>query len=66
MRNYLTQKAQKEMEMFFQARLEAIELLKLIVAEWESDPLSVQCFDARIVKRSKEVLALIDNLKWIK
>ena len=66
MRNYLTQKAQKEMEMFFQARLEAIELLKLIVAEWESDPLSVQCFDARIVKRSKEVLALIDNLEWIK
>jgi hypothetical protein len=32
-------------------------VLDLIVAEWTSDPTSVQCFDLRIVERAK---ALID------
>ena len=66
MRNYLTPKAEKEMEILFAAKNEAVELLGLVVSEWNSDPLSIQCFDARIVKRSKEVLALIDKLEWIR
>lgn len=30
-------------------------VLDLIVAEFESDPMSVQCFDLRIVERAKEL-----------
>lgn len=35
----------------FKNNAEAHELLALIAAEFRSDPLSVQCFDARIVTR---------------
>ena len=31
-------------------------VLDLIVAEWTSDPMSVQCFDLRLVERAKELL----------
>lgn len=53
----LTHKAEKEMEQLFALRREAIKLLDLVVAEWNSDPQSTQCFDLRIVQRSKEVIA---------
>lgn len=33
---------------------EAFVVLDLIVAEFESDPMSVQCFDLRTVLRAKE------------
>lgn len=33
---------------------EAMRVLDLIVAEFESDPMSVQCFDLRIVQRAKD------------
>ena len=33
---------------------EIYDILKLVVAEWESDPMSVQCFDLRIVERAKK------------
>lgn len=36
---------------------EGLRLLDLIVAEFESDPMSVQCFDLRIVERAKAVIA---------
>ncbi len=39
---------------------EAAVLLDLIAAEFESDPMSVQCFDLRIVERVK---ALAKELK---
>ena len=43
---------------------EALENFKLVVAEWESDPMSVQCFDLRIVERAKYLRALLaDNAK---
>jgi hypothetical protein len=35
-------------------RREAFALLDLINAEFRSDPMSVQCFDARIVERVRE------------
>lgn len=31
------------------------QVLELIVAEFESDPMSVQCFDDRLVKRAIEL-----------
>ena len=36
---------------------EAMRVLNLIVAEFTSDPMSVQCFDLRVVARAKEVIA---------
>lgn len=60
--NELTPKAQREMEEAWNLRREAIIILGHVVAEWESDPQSVQCFDLRLVARSKEVL---ERLKTI-
>ena len=37
--------------------LEATILLGLINAEFQSDPMSVQCFDLRIVRRVKSYMA---------
>lgn len=42
---------------------EIYSLLDLIVAEWESDPMSVRCFDSRIVERSKRAVAPYRALK---
>ena len=36
-------------------KLEAIRLLDIIVGEFTSDPMSVQCFDLRIVEEAKTV-----------
>jgi hypothetical protein len=50
--------SQEEIDVLSEAvelRSEAVELLKLVVAEWESDPMSVQCFDLRIVERASAV-----------
>lgn len=35
----------------------AIKVLNLIVAEFTSDPMSVQCFDLRTVAEAKEIIA---------
>jgi len=35
---------------------EAMIVLDLIVAEFDSDPMSVQCFDLRTVLRAKELV----------
>lgn len=56
MRPELTPKAQREMEEAWNLRREAVTLLGHVVAEWNSDPQSVQCFDLRLVNRAKEVL----------
>lgn len=63
MRNeYLTPKAIKDMEEVFALKNEAVELLGLVSAEFESDPKSVQCFDLRIVERAKYVTARLKKL----
>jgi len=36
-------------------KLEAVRLLDIIAAEFSSDPMSVQCFDLRIVEEAKKV-----------
>lgn len=42
---------------------EAFELLKLIDAEFQSDPMSVQCFDLRIVERVKRCVDLRERFE---
>ena len=36
--------------------IELFTVLDIIVAEFQSDPMSVQCFDLRIVERAKNVI----------
>jgi len=43
-------------EHILKLKREAIQLLDLINAEWQSDPMSVQCFDSRIVERTNKLL----------
>lgn len=62
MRAELTPKAQRQMERSWELRREAVLLLGHVVAEWDSDPMSVQCFDLRLVNRAKEVLAELKRL----
>ena len=50
------------METKWALRDDAIELLRLVVAEWKSDPMSVQCFDLRTVERAKQCIASLDAL----
>ena len=57
MANRLTPKAEREIEDSFRNDAEAHELLALIDAEFRSDPMSVQCFDLRIVERVKWCVA---------
>ncbi len=57
MREYrLSSKYEKLMEENFVNTDEAFALLDLIVCEWNSDPMSVQCFDLRLVERAKECI----------
>ena len=60
---YMTDKAVRETEERMKVELEAFELLDLIVAEFNSDPMSVQCFDLRTVERAKYVAARLKELK---
>lgn len=53
----LTDEAVSEIEEIFALDREAWRLLDLVVAEWESDPQSVACFDLRVVERAKRAVA---------
>jgi hypothetical protein len=58
----LTPKAEREMEERFKLEKEALQILDVVVAEWASDPLSVQCFDLRIVERAKFIVKRLKEL----
>jgi hypothetical protein len=58
----LTEKAQCEIEGSFENQAEAFRLLKLIDAEFQSDPMSVQCFDLRIVQRVRKCVEAREQL----
>ena len=60
---YMTDKAIREQEELFRLEAEAIELLKYIVSEFNTDPKSVQCFDLRKVEEAKIVVTKINKLK---
>lgn len=49
----MTHKAEAQMERRFDALREAEILIDLVAAEFRSDPMSVQCFDLRVVERVK-------------
>jgi hypothetical protein len=51
-----------KIERGFDLKRDGMRLLGLIVAEWKSDPMSVQCFDLRIVKEAKAVVAEYERL----
>lgn len=51
----LKKETQKKMEEQWELQHEAMRLLCLVVAEWDSDPSSVNWFDLRVIERAKEV-----------
>ena len=53
----LTPQAEREMEAIFDMQRRAWQLLDLICMEFKTDPMSVQCFDARIVREAIELVA---------
>lgn len=59
----LTQKAKREIEEMWQLRIGAVHVLGLIVAEWQSDPQSTQCFDKRIIDESKHIVNRLKELE---
>lgn len=63
MNAYLTPKAEAEMEERFNLQRRAVELLDIITAEFRSDPMSVQCFDLRIVEESILVSRRLKQIK---
>jgi hypothetical protein len=66
----LTDKAQKEIEAEVDNYTEAFRLLRLIDAEFRTDPMSVQCFDLRVVERVRACVARRDEIEktmpWLK
>lgn len=53
----LTPEAQRQIEDSFANAAEAFTLLDLIDVEFRTDPMSVQCFDRRIVERVRRCVA---------
>jgi hypothetical protein len=51
----MTPAAIAKQEEFWKLEREAVDLLAVIVNEFNTDPMSVQCFDLRIVERCKVV-----------
>lgn len=60
--NRLSKEGERQIEARFAATHEAVHIFKLVVAEWKSDPTSVQCFDSRIVEQAKLLDAKLKKL----
>jgi len=54
-------KDEEQMERRFDALREAEQLIGLVAAEFNSDPMSVQCFDLRVVARVKACAEALKN-----
>jgi len=59
----LTDARCREMERRWDLEREAVDLLRTVVFEWDSDPMSVACFDLRLVKRAKAVVKELSETK---
>lgn len=59
----LTDKAIADIERSFDVKRRMAELFDIIVAEFETDPMSRQCFDGRIVQ---EAIAINRELKQLR
>lgn len=55
--NILSIEGQKKMERKFAVEDRLLQIMDIVVAEWESDPMSVQCFDLRVVEEAKKLTA---------
>lgn len=62
MRYMVTPKKEREIEELWDLRREAVRLLDQVVAEWKSDPMSVQCFDLRLVERARYVTERVKKI----
>lgn len=60
--NRLTPKAVAEIEEGFALKREALEILGVVVSEWDSDATAVQCFDLRMVERAKAIMKRLREL----
>ena len=58
----LTPKAMAEIEEKADLTAAALTIFALVVAEWKSDPTSVQCFNLRVVELAKQIDAQLRNL----
>ena len=58
----MTTQAERDMDERFKLQGRALDIFKLVVAEWKSDPQSVQCFDLRIVEEAKLIDAKLKRL----
>lgn len=59
----LSKQGEEKMHRRFTNNQEALNLIALINAEFQSDPMSVQCFDLRIVERVKKCAETEDQLR---
>lgn len=59
----LRPETERAAEELWALRREAVRLLGLVVAEWSSDPQSVQCFDLRIVSKATVVVRRVAELE---
>jgi len=55
LRHILTEKAERDAERRFEIDHRLLEIMGLVIAEWESDPTSVKCFDLRIVTEARNL-----------
>ena len=58
----LTPEAVHELEELWTLERRAVELLDIIAAEFQSDPMSVQCFDLRIVEETINISKRLKEL----
>ena len=56
MQDVMKEESRKKIERSSVLKERAIEILDIVVAEWDSDPMSVQCFDLRIVQEAKDLV----------
>jgi len=54
-RSPFTKRTEREIQKAIDMQHRGMELLALVAAEFESDPMSVQCFDLRIVEEIKNI-----------
>ncbi|WP_026782648.1 hypothetical protein [Pleomorphomonas koreensis] len=55
-----------ELEGLFDAERRLLEIMELVVSEWATDPMSVACFDLRIVEEAKQLVAKRHRLDWFR
>lgn len=58
----MTAKAMQELDDRFALQIRAMNIFKAVVAEWTSDPRSVQCFDLRMVEDARVIDAQLKRL----